>query len=1290
MLRQREMLIPVFLIVVLIASAIFGARTASAQSPTVAPPQVALDFDGIDDRVETPPIELTDDFTISFWVNARTTKDQQIFVNKNGKNGQNFTNQVVIGYESGNYIVTFGPNGDDRFAPRDEIKKITGWQHLTLVGNSDPNEGRTLLTLYRNAQIIGGPWSSTSSLSKIGTGISWTFGYAIPDTKYRFVFDGKMAGIALWNTAKTSEEVARIYREGASASSGGLAAHWPMNEGSGDTVADVSGHGHNALLGGSGGPQQNPIWVRAPQIVDQPFSCDNSPVGRIVPLGSDSEVFVNFTSTQAGVQTAIGYNHTDAGWLEGTIQQEASSVSSFAATMADLRGDGRSAFVQANSNGVTVHWPDAPSTRWEEINDSARHVSIAAGNLDRRPGHSDELVRAQMSNYPHPGQPPYTDTVLRIYTLNRMGNDLEKTGFWWSSRNDRGLVKETRVAAADLDGNGHTDKIVVAVWKQTGDLELIVLEYDKGHERGDSIGAFREWHIREIASLQESNLLASAKNFDLAIGDVDGDFKDEIILAWDVSGGSAFNHMSTHRWVRTYDFDAGDWARSPAITEAATWLEEQVLSEEIALGAGDLNRDGIDEIVLGYRRTSGPTLGLALTILKAPGSGSTLTVHERWPRQNDSGVPTHGLLEPLYDLALAVGDLDSDGRADIVTSQRDAQGQMQILYFTDNGTMTAPKLQAMQIRTVANGPYNNISVHMGDWDGDSFRFVYDTLPGATSSCAEMTEPQVSAAIFMPPYWQNITNKYPEGTENILGRLGRSETQGGGEEYSTSVENNHTVSAYIGGGIASDIGGATIKATYERQWGRSSTKTSGSATSEEVVGYQANAASFVIYDESLYHCYTYQLNQGSAAADGVARFCKFQKMLSKNRNPDLGTWDSERNQRSNQWIPIVRDWANLALFRGADTQQSSTPVGANSAFVVDGQIGEDDGEDGNGLENMSTTFTDREQSPWWQVDLRRSEPISKIRVWNRNGSDCAAQRQNPAEACPEDLTDFYVFVSDTPFTSNDPTQLAAAPNVHVYFHAGMGNKVTTLQTLQNRQPIRGRYVRVQLKNEGLLSLDEVQIFGPHHVEPHRYPKSLAYDEANRQIKLTIYDKATQSWQETAIDGVLVWDGGSELTTQVVGTGGGIQGWSYTQTQEWYTSQVTTTSSSTSVGSEFDAEVGYIGKIQFGGGYQYTTGIGHEEARTISLGQSFEIGAEVKGFPPSYQGVNITWPKQCEYTIKPYYYWKREISDTGYSHFFLVVDYIVLADRLDRTHDLSDCEVGRYDDGLNRLYLPATFR
>jgi uncharacterized repeat protein (TIGR01451 family) len=142
--------------------------------------------------------------------------------------------------------------------------------------------------------------------------------------------------------------------------------------------------------------------------------------------------------------------------------------------------------------------------------------------------------------------------------------------------------------------------------------------------------------------------------------------------------------------------------------------------------------------------------------------------------------------------------------------------------------------------------------------------------------------------------------------------------------------------------------------------------------------------------------------------------------------------------------------NLAL--GKTATQSSDNSGGVASRAVDGNT------DGNWT-NGSVTHTYADNQAWWQVDLGAVQSIAGVKIWNR--TDC----------CSDRISNFYVLVSDVPFTSSDLTTTLSQQGVSAYLVSGQPWTPTTIMT--NRT---GRYVRVQLKGVNYLSLAEVQVMG----------------------------------------------------------------------------------------------------------------------------------------------------------------------------------------------------------------------
>jgi hypothetical protein len=146
--------------------------------------------------------------------------------------------------------------------------------------------------------------------------------------------------------------------------------------------------------------------------------------------------------------------------------------------------------------------------------------------------------------------------------------------------------------------------------------------------------------------------------------------------------------------------------------------------------------------------------------------------------------------------------------------------------------------------------------------------------------------------------------------------------------------------------------------------------------------------------------------------------------------------------------------NLAAGRAAT--QSSTYSGYPASLAVDGNT------DGNATHgSVTVTASGSELSPWWQVDLGASVFVNAAGIWNR--TDCCGSR----------LSDYWVFISDTPFQATD------APGT-LQNRAGTWNSHQTLtpnpSSLIAAGGAQGRYLRVQLTGTNYLSVAEVQVFG----------------------------------------------------------------------------------------------------------------------------------------------------------------------------------------------------------------------
>ncbi|MEZ4656194.1 MAG: Ig-like domain-containing protein [Caldilineaceae bacterium] len=636
-------------------------------------------------------------------------------------------------------------------------------------------------------------------------------------------------------------------------------------------------------------------------------------------------------------------------------------------------------------------------------------------------------------------------------------------------------------------------------------------------------------------------------------------------------------------------------------------------------------------------------------------------------------------------LALAVGDFDKDNRAEIAAAFKDANPfGHQLLYLTFNATATPQNWNLTHWGRQDASLKGPVGLSFGDWNNDSLRAVVG------GKCAHVVDAHVTAADFVPPYWQNI-----QGDQSKGGSLGQAVSQEDTVERSLTYHSADTVSAYVGvsAGVSFfDLAefSAAAKATGAQELAMSNTNTTGTGASTTVTAGQSWNAAAVVYEPAEYNCYSYQMSVDDNLIDtnnARLRFCQYQTLPNVKptlQASELDSWDANFGDKP-EYVPVLRDWASLALFRDNFAEQSSNQ--ATAKLAVDSEIVH------GSFVNGAVAQTNSEAQPWWQVDLGSVQPISKIRLWT------------PAAS----LADFYLFVSAHPFGAGDkPTDLLARPDVAAYTLADLGlgftmtdtaPSETTLATLDGQQqPIQGRYVRVQRADTAVLALAEVQVFGTNHVDPDRYPLDICdagtfdfYNDGACPITqndgyfmVKLYNPnhgpAEDAYVWKKVRGHVLWDGRRNdiLNGKSVTRGNANTDWSMATAQVTSKAQAQELDNSTSVGAEFEVEGGVGLKVQTGAGVERTTGVASEVVQSTSWSNEVNMSGQMQGFPTGYDGAANNWVLNCRYFFQPYTYEVTDRANLGYQHRYAALDYLVPdAGRdsdLKRTRDLAACRNG----------------
>ncbi len=137
-----------------------------------------------------------------------------------------------------------------------------------------------------------------------------------------------------------------------------------------------------------------------------------------------------------------------------------------------------------------------------------------------------------------------------------------------------------------------------------------------------------------------------------------------------------------------------------------------------------------------------------------------------------------------------------------------------------------------------------------------------------------------------------------------------------------------------------------------------------------------------------------------------------------------------------------------------------PANQSSTFSTSGVSGDAykavDGNTNGNFWGGSVAACTNSYQPYWQVDLGTSYNIEQIKIWNRTEGN-------------DRLNDFYVMISDNPFSNN----LNTAINSSSWSQFTSGQAGTPSNFNLNSS---GRYVRIQANGNSYLTIAEVQVYG----------------------------------------------------------------------------------------------------------------------------------------------------------------------------------------------------------------------
>jgi hypothetical protein len=294
------------------------------------------------------------------------------------------------------------------------------------------------------------------------------------------------------------------------------------------------------------------------------------------------------------------------------------------------------------------------------------------------------------------------------------------------------LALGTSQAMAEPDDKGKDDIPEAAPLDSAGSEamaagydDLAILDQFGGETYITSIGSFS-------GDVVGSATTWSAAGTRLLGGDVHGDLAGDAVIVRRVTGGF---QLWTLPWNGSY-YDPSLRSLSGLVNSGGFDFDR---SRQLM---GDVNGDGLDDIVTVHHQLTG-----GLRVWVHPNTGSGFGAPQLWQNLSTGGWS--------YDKSRqSLADVDADGLADLVTTHRLATGGLVLWVHMSNGTSFEAPTQ-WQSLPAGGWSYDGSRQMTGDVNGDGREDVVSAHRQSTGGLILWAHLSNGAAFDAPAVWQNL-------------------------------------------------------------------------------------------------------------------------------------------------------------------------------------------------------------------------------------------------------------------------------------------------------------------------------------------------------------------------------------------------------------------------------------------------------------------------------------------------------------------------------------------------------